>query len=206
MKKISNYKIILIILIIVLLLIFTIQNKDKRIFLTYEGMKIKVQKNDNNHEAYQKLYDTNMQIKRLSNHFDHLLKKYPNHIKKNEMKRFIHFTKHNSIDEMHKTYHDAGLTIDKRDVRVCVRTNTSSSEIENNKNATMYVTLHELGHVITESIGHSPEFWDNFAFLIANAINIGIYKYTNWKEKPVYYCGVLINLDLPTHDHIKNYI
>jgi WLM domain len=35
------------------------------------------------------------------------------------------------------------------------------------KNVVMYVGIHELSHIMTSDIGHTPEFWDNFKFLLA---------------------------------------
>ena len=34
------------------------------------------------------------------------------------------------------------------------------------ENTLMYVTLHELSHIMTKSVGHTKEFWDNFKYLI----------------------------------------
>ena len=38
-----------------------------------------------------------------------------------------------------------------------------------------YVLLHEMGHVITDSIGHTQEFHEKFEALLAKAIELGIY-------------------------------
>ena len=32
-----------------------------------------------------------------------------------------------------------------------------------------FVAIHELSHVMTKSIGHKQEFWDNFKFFLENA-------------------------------------
>jgi predicted metal-dependent hydrolase len=67
------------------------------------------------------------------------------------------------------------------------------------KNTLMFVALHELAHVATETIGHTKEFWHNFKFLIANAKKIGIYNPENYKQKPKMYCGLTIT-DSPYYD------
>ena len=33
----------------------------------------------------------------------------------------------------------------------------------------MFVSIHELSHVMTKSIGHKQEFWDNFKYLLTGA-------------------------------------
>ncbi len=67
------------------------------------------------------------------------------------------------------------------------------------KNLLMFVALHELAHIATESIGHTKEFWANFKFLIENAKKIGIYKPENYKANPQMYCGLNIT-DNPYFD------
>ena len=42
-------------------------------------------------------------------------------------------------------------------------------------NTLMYVALHEMAHICTESVGHTEEFWKNFKFLIIEAEAINIY-------------------------------
>jgi len=66
-------------------------------------------------------------------------------------------------------------------------------------NTLTFVALHELSHIMTSSIGHKQEFWQNFKFLIENAKNANIYQPINYKKKPVEYCGLKIN-DNPYYD------
>ena len=60
-------------------------------------------------------------------------------------------------------------------------------------NTILYVVIHELGHVLTTSHGHTPEFKENFKFLLIQANKIGIYKIQDYRIKPVDYCGMEIN-------------
>jgi hypothetical protein len=74
---------------------------------------------------------------------------------------------------------------------------------ENNKlidiNTLTFVALHELSHIMTESIGHKQEFWQNFKFLLQNAKASGIYDPVDYKKNPQEYCGMTIN-DNPYYD------
>ena len=56
----------------------------------------------------------------------------------------------------------------------------------------MFVVLHELAHVCTESTGHTKEFWDNFKWILEESINIGIYTKQDFKLNNVEYCGMTI--------------
>ena len=62
-----------------------------------------------------------------------------------------------------------------------------------------FVALHELSHIMTESVGHKQEFWQNFKFLLENAKAAGIYNPIDYKKKPQEYCGMKIN-DNPYYD------
>jgi hypothetical protein len=66
-------------------------------------------------------------------------------------------------------------------------------------NTLTFVALHELSHIMTESIGHKQEFWQNFKFLLQNAKEAGIYIPVDYKKKPKQYCGMSIN-DNPYYD------
>ena len=59
-------------------------------------------------------------------------------------------------------------------------------------NTMMFVSIHELGHLMTHNIGHTPEFWHNFKILLKIAIEIGVYKYVDFTVTPVKYCSLEI--------------
>jgi hypothetical protein len=77
------------------------------------------------------------------------------------------------------------------------RTKNSTTLID--INTLTFVALHELSHVMTTSIGHKQEFWQNFKFLLENAKTAGIYEPVDYKNKPQSYCGMTIN-DNPLYD------
>jgi len=66
-------------------------------------------------------------------------------------------------------------------------------------NTLTFVALHELSHIMTESIGHKQDFWQNFKFLLENAKAAGIYDPVDYKKSPKNYCGMTIN-DNPYFD------
>jgi hypothetical protein len=71
---------------------------------------------------------------------------------------------------------------------LCLRNNDKLVDI----NTMLFVVLHEFAHLATESIGHTEEFWDNFRWILEEAINIGIYVKQDFKVKSVEYCGMTI--------------
>jgi hypothetical protein len=60
-------------------------------------------------------------------------------------------------------------------------------------NIMLFVAIHELGHLMTKSIGHGQDFWDNMTFLLKEAIDIGVYEKQDYFKYPVEYCGTTIN-------------
>ena len=66
-------------------------------------------------------------------------------------------------------------------------------------NTMMFVAIHELAHVMTVSVGHTDEFWDNMRFLLKVAIKNNLYKKQNFQKKPEPYCGTSIT-DTPLRE------
>jgi predicted metal-dependent hydrolase len=60
------------------------------------------------------------------------------------------------------------------------------------ENTLMFVALHELSHIATESIGHNKEFWDNFKFLLKEAQDAGLYNMVDYSKENTEYCGMTI--------------
>jgi hypothetical protein len=58
------------------------------------------------------------------------------------------------------------------------------------ENTLTFVALHELAHIMTKTIGHNTEFWNNFKFLLQESVKIGIYKPVDYKKKSVSYCSM----------------
>ena len=67
-------------------------------------------------------------------------------------------------------------------------------------NTLTFVALHELSHIMSETVGHNTEFWTNFAFVLHNAKEAGIYTPVDYKQEPQAYCGMKIT-DNPYFDY-----
>ena len=66
-------------------------------------------------------------------------------------------------------------------------------------NTLTFVAIHEMSHVMTKSIGHKQDFWQNFKFLLERAKEAGIYTPVDYKKKPQSYCGMTVT-DNPYFD------
>jgi predicted metal-dependent hydrolase len=62
-------------------------------------------------------------------------------------------------------------------------------------NTMTFVAIHELAHIMTLSVGHTDEFWNNMKFLLGLSISkdVGIYQYQDYQRSPKSYCGITIS-------------
>jgi len=134
-------------------------------------------------DALEKKYPDKGQVKQLVKNF------------RSDPARFIEATP----DAEHTSY-----SVNKGEsIHMCLRQREGQNESLVNENVMTFVALHELSHVCTESLGHGPDFWNNFGWLLKEAEALGLYKYTDFQSHPVSYCGVSIT-DSPRYDESKD--
>ena len=84
----------------------------------------------------------------------------------------------------------SSFTINKGElVSLCLRQKNKPKDIHD-LNTLMFVVIHELGHVMTVSEGHTQEWMDNFRFLLREAEKCGIYEPVDYSRENINYCGV----------------
>jgi len=76
-------------------------------------------------------------------------------------------------------------------VVMCIRGKNDDTLVK--ENIMTFVAIHELGHLMTKSIGHEPEFWNNMRLLLKIAIDNSLYKNIDFNAKPEPYCGIKIS-------------
>lgn len=165
-----------------------------------DGKQYKVRDMPDKQEAANLMARLRMRLMKIT---DTLEQKYPDkpqvkHLVKNfrsDPSRFIEATP----DSEHTSY-----SINKGEqIYMCLRQREGPDESLVNENVMTFVSLHELAHVCTESIGHGPDFWNNFGWLLKEAEALGLYQYTDFQAHPVSYCGVYIT-DSPRYDPSKD--
>ena len=87
-------------------------------------------------------------------------------------------------------------------VFMCLRQRNEKEELVD-ENIITFVALHEMAHIGTVDVGHTPLFWNNFGWLLKRAEELQIYTYTDFAAHPVEYCGIRIT-DQPTYDKAKD--
>ena len=81
----------------------------------------------------------------------------------------------------------------------CLNKKKSNNENLIDPNTLSFVAFHELAHIMTESVGHTDEFWQNFKFLLEHAVELKLYTPVDYKKEPENYCGMDIT-DNPYYD------
>ena len=128
---------------------------------------------------------------RLSLFVKHLIKKYP------KDKKIIRLFKNFNSDQISESTPDSKYTsysVNKGEKIVfCVRQRNDQNELVD-LNTMMFVAIHELSHLMTISVGHTTEFWENMKFLLKEALSkdIQLYNYQPFHKDPMPYCGTLI--------------
>lgn len=99
----------------------------------------------------------------------------------------------------------SSFTIDKSRITFCLRSRDEYQKLVS-LNVLVFVALHELSHIMTISVNHSAEFWDNFRFILAHAIYWKIYKPQNFLNNPEKYCGTFITNSPLKLEDIPKYV
>lgn len=87
------------------------------------------------------------------------------------------------IDNLKMFEGKKSYTINKQKVYICLKDENGKYY---NINNLIYVTIHELSHVLNDEIGHTPKFYNIFEELLEEAAKKGIYDPTI--QMPSDYC------------------
>lgn len=111
-----------------------------------------------------------------------------------------HYNPDNLIENAPKTTVNTSYVEDKgRVFAVCLRERKTGKFLFHDKNLLEFVTLHEITHLSTPSVGHEQEFWIYFKAILKDAERFGMHTPVDYKYYPVNYCGLNINYN-PYYD------
>lgn len=126
----------------------------------------------------------------------HMKEKYPD---RENVRRLVEGFNPKKISEILPTSSYTAYSENKGEKLAFCTTTTKKGNKLIDENTLTFVGIHEIAHIMTKSIGHTKEFWNNFKFLLQNAVKIGIYQPIDYKRKPQNYCGLKIT-DNPYYD------
>jgi len=125
-----------------------------------------------------KLIDLILKEKNIKNH------KFYNYLKKIKLKMRTVIIRESSPKSIYTSY-----SVNKGDELVfCIRSkiNQGIHDINN----LLYVAIHEIAHIGCPEIGHTKLFKEINLYLLEKGVEYNIYKYKNYYENPIEYCGM----------------
>ena len=98
-----------------------------------------------------------------------------------------------NITESGKSNQYTSYSVNKGEKIVfCIRQKDDDESLVD-ENTLSFVSIHELAHIMTKSVGHTPEFWSNFKRLLKEAVEHNLYKKENYSISPKEYCGIKVS-------------
>ena len=166
----------------------------KCIIASKDGNRYCVRDRDKMELAANLLAETTQKMKDI---VEYIKKKYPDD---ERTKRLVKGFNPKKISETLPTSELTAYSENKGEkLAFCLNKTKSNNSRLIDINTLTFVALHELSHIMTISVGHKQEFWQNFKFILENAKEAGIYNPIDYKKYPEEYCGMTIN-DNPYYD------
>ena len=161
---------------------------------TVDGKKYCVRERKNVTKASNLLARTTEKLEYL---VENLGQRYPD---RDNVKRMVENFNPTTIKETLPTSEYTAYSENKGEkLAFCLNKKKSNNENLIDPNTLSFVAFHELAHIMTESVGHTDEFWQNFKFLLEHAVELKLYTPVDYKKEPENYCGMDIT-DNPYYD------
>ena len=165
----------------------------KCIVSTVDGNKYCVRERSKLELASNKLATVTQQLKQLVKHVSKTFPERTNVIRLNEG-----FNPKKISETLPTSEYTAYSENKGEKIAFCLNTEKKGNTLIDD-NTLLFVGIHEISHIATESVGHTNEFWANFKFLLQEAEKINIYTPVDYKKKPQKYCSMEIT-DNPYFD------
>ena len=186
-------------LVLITITIFYIYLETKALNVTYvvstiDNHKYLVRNEPDKLQAANLLANMKERLSRLVEYTKEYKAKEKDETRKTDIDRLVKNWRPNNISESSPNNKFTSYSINKGEKIVfCIRARDSTKKLVD-INTMMFVAIHELGHLMTESIGHTPEFWDNMKYLLERALEMPnpVYQKQNFSSNPVAYCGTQI--------------
>jgi len=152
-----------------------------------DGKKYCVRDSSLLQESVELLAEVNTRMQRM---VEYLSTKYPTDLRVQRLSK--NFNPNRIVETLPTSEYTAYSENKGEKLAFCLRQYKNSAALID-INTLTFVALHELSHLMSASIGHNEEFWSNFKFMLANAVDANVYKPVDYSKVPVEYCGMTIN-------------
>ena len=172
----------------------TVQQKS-----TIDGRMYKVRDLPDKQQAADMLATLRKNLQTLT---DYLQEQFPNKPQVQRLVQNFRADPHRFLESTPDAEHTSYSVNKGESVHFCLRQRDGTEQLVP-LNVMIFVALHEMAHMITQTIGHDADFWNNFGWLLRQAEAKGLYQPTDFKSHPVMYCGVQIT-DSPKYDSSRD--
>jgi hypothetical protein len=185
---------ILIAVIIIFIYIFLFYNKKNVVLVTGSDnfTKYLVYNDEQKNESAKLLEEITNNMFKLKDYLYQNIEKFP------DMREYIKQLNRNLDKDRTLIYENdpksdlTSFSVNKgEEIALCLKSKKTGSI--HNINLMMYVTIHEMAHIACPEIGHGDLFKKIFKFLCEQGTVIGIYKYDDYENNPVEYCGMMLS-------------
>lgn len=160
---------------------------------TFDNQDYLVRNTDDKEKAAELLAELNRRLKKIiAKVKDEADNNRCSEERKVDIKRLYKNYDENNISESSPNNKYTSYSINKGEKIVFCLREKNDEQTLHDINTIMFVAIHELSHLMTEDIGHTPKFWDNMKYLLKHAIEIGLYTKVDYKNNPADYCGMQI--------------
>ena len=191
----NNYIFLYVSIIFIAVYLYFNKSNLKYIESSKTGTKYLVQNNELKKETAELLEKVISNMYKLKNHLVKNINQFPDYKKYikqldeklNEERTTIYENKENSDL--------TSYSVNKgEEIVFCLK--SKKSKKNHSINTIMYVAVHEMGHLGCPEIGHTPLYNKIFKFFLEEAVKINIYKYVNYANQPIEYCGMVLTTNI----------
>jgi predicted metal-dependent hydrolase len=180
-------------ILVIFIYIFLTMNSNKFVLIeASNGQKVRVNDEIDQQGSANLLAEIIVRIYKLRNYLKNNKDKYPNQIDCIELLEKNLNEDRTQIYENSTSSDYTSYSVNKgEEIVFCLRSKKTNKL--HDINLMMYVAIHEMAHIGCFEIGHTKLFKEIFAFYLKIAIELDIYKYDNYDENPVEYCGMILS-------------
>lgn len=159
----------------------------------YEGIYDKYMKADVMKETEVKIKDKDLiQGQNGGSSQTQLLEKEIKKQLKEDIERLVNNFDPDLFSENTPTNSYTSFTKNKQAMVYCLRDKKENEPLVKESIAT-FVMLHEISHIFTKEINHTPAFWNRFRLILRIGTDNGLYKPVDYSKENKEYCGVNVS-------------
>lgn len=180
-------------ILVIFIYIFLTMNTNKFVLIeANNGQKVRVNDQIDQTGSANLLAEIIERMYKLRNHLKNNMNKYSNQTACIELLVKNFNEDRTQIYENSTSSEYTSYSVNKgEEVVYCLRSKKTNKL--HDINLMMYVAIHEMAHIGCHEIGHTRLFKEIFSFYLKVAIELDIYKYDNYDENPIEYCGMILS-------------